>query len=244
MEQTGGALRLSLEAVHLNQEQASQRPGLQPGPYLAIAVEGSGSGMDSQTMARIFDPFFTTKGPRGTGLGLSVAHGIAQSLGGAIEVTSTSGQGARFTVFIPQVEAAPAEEPSGLQEIPTGRERVLLVDDEEALVEIGAELLAGLGYSVESFSDSQAALNRFLANPRDFDLVITDLTMPGVSGRDLALSIWEARPGFPVLVCTGFSQADALRDLLGQGPALVLTKPLGQRELAQAVRRALAAAWG
>jgi PAS domain S-box-containing protein len=243
MEPDGGTL-----AVSLREENLLDHPTLPPGRYLCLEVCDTGQGISSQDMARIFEPYFTTKQPgHGTGLGLSVVHGIVQELGGAIKVTSTPGQGSCFRVYLPMEESS-IEKASDTSEVaireqdaalpPGGRERILLVDDEEDVADMCRQALERLGYRVRTFYHSPEALAAFQADPEAFDLVITDQTMPHLTGPALAQQITRLRPDIPVIMYTGYNPG-----LSPPPPAAgireILPKPLGLHSLAWAVRRVL-----
>ncbi|WP_325644896.1 PAS domain S-box protein [Humidesulfovibrio sp.] len=238
--QSGGKLLVRTGVGPLPPELAA-RHRLNPGEYLTLMVEDQGPGIAPDVLGRIFDPFFTTKGPgEGTGLGLAVVHGIVASLGGAVWVESEPGQGARFLVLLPTQasgEEPPREaKPGDLR----GRERILLVDDEPDLLEFCAEALAPLGYHVATQSDPQAALEALLAEPDAFDLLVTDLNMPRITGLQLAEGLRPVRPDMPIVLITGFSRAIPSDRLETLGAVRLLPKPFSMGELALAVRQALA----
>ncbi|HAM72339.1 MAG TPA: hypothetical protein DCM86_11905, partial [Verrucomicrobiales bacterium] len=203
----GGAGRIEIteEVVEIASDGASPVPQLAPGSYLCIRVRDDGHGMDARTLERIFEPFFTTKGPgEGTGLGLAVVHGIMQSHDGAITVASCPGRGSTFHLYFPAVEAEIPSVTSGEDALPRGHgERILIVDDEAGIARFAARLLTRLGYHPTAVVDPVEALDRFLAAPGEFDALVTDLTMPRLTGVDLARRILAERPGLPVIFCTG-----------------------------------------
>jgi PAS domain S-box-containing protein len=235
----GGKLMVRTATGPLPPELAA-RHRLTSGEYLTLVVEDQGPGITPDVLGRIFDPFFTTKGPgEGTGLGLAVVHGIVTSLGGAVWAESEPGQGARFQVLLPTQasgeEAPRAAKPGNLR----GRERILLVDDEPDLLEFCSESLAPLGYHVTTQSDPQAALQTLLATPHDFDLLVTDLNMPRITGLQLAEGLRPVRPDMPIVLITGFSRAIPPDRLETLGAVRLLPKPFSMGELALAVRQAL-----
>ena len=188
-------------------QMALLHPDLRPGPCLRLTVTDTGTGMTPEVMERAFDPFFTTKKPgEGSGMGLAMAHGIVKDHGGAITVYSEVGKGSTFNVFFPQVEAEGLPSAAASAPLATGSEHILLVDDERAQVESIRNMLRRLGYKVVGKTDSQKALDLFLKDPRAFDLVITDQTMPHLTGAELADRILHVRPDIPVILCTGFSE--------------------------------------
>jgi two-component system cell cycle sensor histidine kinase/response regulator CckA len=243
MQPGGGLLEVELEDVDLDKGHAAwvrASTNLRPGLYRKLTVRDTGRGMEPEIADRVFEPYFTTKSPgQGTGLGLAVVHGIVQSHEGAISVESTPGKGSAFQVWLPRIMDAqlPAQVNQG--DLPGGRERLLFVDDEASLVEVARRMLERLGYEVDAFLSGVQALEAFSADPHGYDLVITDLSMPNMSGLHLTRKINQLRPETPVVLCTGFSQAlqtDQPRELGLNG---ILMKPLMWRDLALAVRRVL-----
>lgn len=233
-----GEIKVTLVSEDIKSGDSS---GLSPGMYLKMMVSDTGIGMDSTTKGRIFDPFFTTKSPgEGTGLGLSVVYGIVKSYGGTITVQSELGQGTAFCVYFPlfmraeiNKEAKPEESVSG------GKERILFVDDEEMLVELGKSLLSSLGYEVVGMSSSLAALELFSDHPEQFDLVITDMTMPNMTGIELAQKLLRLKPEMPVILCTGFSEAVTPESVKSSGVKDLIMKPFKRHQIAESVRRVL-----
>ncbi len=241
MNRGGGTISLSLQEVDLNAEEVSEHTGLKPGPYVQLAISDTGQGIDSETMERIFDPFFTTKKPgEGTGMGLAVVHGIVNEHQGIIKVDSRPGVGSTFQIFLPQIDqvseetfAAPA------LPIPAGKGTILFVDDEKPLVEYSKDILEYLGYEVVAQTDGPNALEAFMEAPAKFDLVITDMTMPNMTGFDLARKILRLRPDIPIVLCTGFSTAGSEQKAAAMGIHTFAKKPLGPRQLADIVNRIL-----
>ncbi len=244
MQEHGGVLDVSCHSVEVDAELAKEHPGLNPGLYMRLSVRDTGHGMDRLTLDRIFDPFFTTKQPgEGTGLGLAVVHGIMQSHDGAVTVASEPGAGTVFSLYFPAIEgraiAASREEPPE----PRGTgQRVLLVDDEPALVRIATRVLERLGYQVIPHTEATAALADFLARPDAFDLVLTDLTMPRMTGLELAREITARRPELPVILTSGYSGALDLTEIQEAGIREVLGKPFLARTIAEVVDRVLRSA--
>ncbi|MDQ1350887.1 MAG: hypothetical protein QG657_1189 [Acidobacteriota bacterium] len=211
-----------------------------PSPYLRLTVSDTGHGMTPEVMKHIFDPFFTTKKDEGgTGLGLSIVQGIVKNLDGEITVESEPGKGTSFHVFLPIYEKEAVEEEKEEQTIPGGKEHILLVDDKVALVNMCRKLLEKLGYEVIPCIDSIEALRIFCEDPRYFDLVITELTMPGISGKQLAQELINIKPDIPVILSTGFTREMCREDFSAVGIKSFLLKPYNNEELARVVRKVL-----
>ena len=236
-----GVLEVSLSPVDLSESDlaAQHIVDLKPGPYLKLSVSDTGTGMDKATLEHIFDPYFTTKEVgKGSGLGLAVVHGIVKRHEGAITVRSEPGKGTTFCVYIPRIEAAaeiPVETP---HEASTGTERILLLDDDPVIVEMGTAILGQLGYKVTAETDSFHALELFSAGPDEFDLIITDYTMPNLTGMDFIKEVRRIRPGMPVMLCTGFSEKVTPETIKDLGIELLM-KPYGVRQISEVVRRVL-----
>jgi PAS domain S-box-containing protein len=240
MSPEGGLLEVSLGAVELDADAADTYLDLKPGPYVRLTVADTGHGMDEAVKERIFDPFFTTKGPhKGTGMGLAVVHGIVKGVEGGITVYSEKGKGTRFDVYFPQVQGPPKRRSAASASPPTGTERILFVDDEEAIVRSVRPLLERLGYRVTTAVNSPEALEVFRSQPEAFDLVITDQTMPRMTGIDLAEEIMRIRPGMPVILCTGFSETISKKDIKTRGIRAFIMKPLTTKGMAEIIRHAL-----
>ena len=236
MREKRGRLTVSLSDA----SESSLSAGLEPRPYLRLTVRDTGTGMDAQVIKRVFEPFFTTKEPgQGTGLGLAVSYGIAKSLHGDITVESKPGKGSTFNVFLPRAEPSVQSDEAALGEIPGGTGLILFVDDDEAIVEWGRMALRRLGYKVVGVTDSQDALTVFLDNPGRFDVVVTDHTMPAVTGLDLAKEFVKARPDIPIILCTGYNENASPEKAKEAGIKEFLMKPVDKRDLAKAVRRVL-----
>jgi CheY-like chemotaxis protein len=214
--------------------------GMKPGPYARLMVRDTGAGIPADIMDKIFDPFFTTKAPgEGTGLGLSVVHGIVKEHDGRIAVESAPGKGAAFSLYFPKVEERVREETPGEEAVAAGHERILFVDDEAPLVEMGQEILADLGYKVESRTSGREALSLLRLDPSRFDLVITDQTMPEMTGIQLASELFAIRPDLPVILCTGFSQLIDEDKTKTAGVRAFAVKPLTKGEIARTIRLVL-----
>jgi CheY-like chemotaxis protein len=235
MRESGG----SLDDYVVTQSNGTPH-GVEPGRYVRLVVRDTGVGIDPDIRDRIFDPFFTTKGlGEGSGLGLSVVHGIVEQHEGYITVESEPGRGSAFTVYLPQIAAEMETGAVIDDEIPTGSERILFVDDEEALVEMGEDVLAELGYEVTSRMNGREALALFRADPSRFDLVMTDQTMPEMTGIDLAREILAIRPDMPIIMCTGFSHLVDADKPAAAGIRAFAMKPLTKREIAGTIRKVL-----
>lgn len=241
MREGGGELHIRLRHQYLDASGAAMHPDLHAGDYLRITVEDTGHGIPPEILERIFEPYFTTKEEReGTGLGLAVIHGIVRGHGGAITVESALEKGSAFHVFIPT--AASLEVPSdakGMAPLPRGHERILFVDDQNDLVEIGKEMLKTLGYAVITRTSSMEALELFRSQPEAFDLVITDLTMPNLTGDVLAKKILHIRPDMPIILCTGYDKEISRERALALGLREYLLKPVDLPTLARAIRAAV-----
>ena len=242
MDERGGMLLVSLGKVTVDRATSAAAPGIEPGSYLRLRVSDTGHGMPPEMMKRIFEPYFTTKEVgKGTGLGLAVVHGIVKSYGGGITVSSEPGKGSTFDVYLPRIEGSSnLLTPDRPEPLPLGRrERVLYVDDEKAIVEIGRNILEHLGYEVAGETSSVEALELFREQPDRFDLVITDMTMPNMTGDKLAQEILRIRPGMPIILCTGFSEHITEERARAMGIKEYVLKPLAIRDLAVAIRKAL-----
>jgi PAS domain S-box-containing protein len=237
----GGTLRVSLDAVHLTAARPATIGAVASGNYLVLKVADTGSGIGPEILERIFDPFFTTKEVgTGTGLGLSLVHGIVTELGGAIDVLSTPGAGSEFTVYLPR--SGNAADPNVDEEFAMprgGGQRVMIVDDEEPLVRLTVRTLEELGYVLAGFTSSTAALAAFRADPDQFDAVITDERMPGLSGTALIGEVRRIRSTIPILLMSGYLGADIVRRARDAGADELLKKPLKAQDLATTLARAL-----
>lgn len=240
MHEKGGLLEVGVTDADLDSEAVARYPDLSPGPYVVLTVSDTGQGMDRSVMERIFDPFFSTKGPgEGTGLGLAVVHGIVKDYGGAIDVCSEPGKGTTFRVFLPRVDEVAMAEAEMSASIPTGCERILLIDDEKAVVEPAQCLLEHLGYEIVSKTSAVEALEMFRADPDRFDIVITDHTMPHMTGQDLAGEFLRMRPDIPIILCTGFAEPSISETAKASGIRELIAKPVAIHELAETIRNVL-----
>ncbi|MGD0657908.1 MAG: PAS domain S-box protein [Syntrophorhabdales bacterium] len=240
MRRAGGTLTIRLVDTAFQFKDTLPDPDMKPGAYLKLMVEDTGTGMTEEVRSRIFEPFFTTKtGGQGTGMGLSVVYGIVKSYNGALTVDSAPGKGSTFTVYLPKIENLVQQEEAGARVVRGNQEHVLFVDDEELLTEVAGTMLKNLGYRVTTATDSREARRLFLEDPRAFDLVITDQTMPDLAGITLAQEMMRMRPDVPVILCTGYSETVSPENARKTGIREFLMKPLVKRELAEAIRRAL-----
>jgi len=241
MKEKGGTLTVRLENVEIHPDDGGAIK-IDPGPYVRLTVRDTGCGMDPNTLNRIFDPYFTTKGRgEGTGLGLAVVHGIIETYGGRIMVYSEPEKGTAFHVYFPRIDGASkmANRPEAPSPLPTGTERILFVDDEVPLANLGKRVLENLGYSVTAISSGMEALRLFSEKPGRFDLVITDLTMPEITGDSLAREMIRMRPGMPVIIASGFVDKSVRQKVTSTGAGAFIEKPLTAETLARTIRELL-----
>ena len=240
MRQAGGVLKVRLDVVVMDDAFVAQHPALHPGPHVRFTVQDTGPGIAPEILERIFEPFFTTKDiGEGSGMGLAVVHGIVSSHHGIITVESHFGKGTTFEVYLPQIEAQTDDDISPQASIPKGKGTILFVEDESALAFWGQETLQNLGYHVEVKTDVRQALAVFRAAPHRFDLVITDQTMPHMTGEMLAREIRRLRYDIPIILCTGFSHIIDADKAHEEGINAFLMKPLLAADLAQAIQHIL-----
>jgi CheY-like chemotaxis protein len=238
MGEAGGVLEVTLDEEMVENQELY--PEIRLGRFVRLRVRDTGYGMSKEVMERIFDPYFTTKEVGvGTGLGLAVVHGIVREHGGAVRVESEPGKGATFTILFPVLEREVASELAQQGDIPKGEGRILFVDDEEPLAELGRRMLVHLGYEVVTRTSSIEALEAFRAQPDKFDLVITDMTMPQMTGDRLAQAILKIRPDMPIILCTGFSQRVSDEKAKELGIKALVMKPLVMREIASKVKEVM-----
>ena len=242
MRESGGKLVVKLDQIDVKEDSPLLRQGISVGPYIRLAVSDSGKGMAPSVQKRIFDPFFTTKGVgEGTGLGLSVIHGVVTSHGGTIQVESREGGRTTFFIYFPCSTSMPSAGPS-VSVIPAssfGQGRVMFVDDEISIARCGKDMLEALGYEVTVFTNAADAFESFKRNPDHFDVLVTDQTMPGMTGDRLAQQVKTVRPKFPVILCSGFSYTMNEQKAGIMGLQAYLTKPVLMGDMARAIQAAI-----
>ncbi len=240
VQKKGGKFEVSLEAIEVKPGNRTEFQELELGNYVRLSVSDTGHGMDAKTRAQIFDPYFTTKAEgKGTGLGLSVTYGIVQKLKGEIKVYSESGEGTTFQVYLPQAASPPQAVTTIEIPMAMGTERILLVDDEKTILRMGKKVLEKYGYQVTTHMDSLAALAEFQEDPAHFDIVITDMTMPNMTGDTLAGHVKNLRPQIPVILCTGFSEKISKSNYKSDIIDELLMKPISIKAFNQTIRRLL-----
>ena len=240
MRDKGGVLSISTTDIDFEPDSPVLDADVEPGEYVQLVVADTGHGMEHHVMQRVFEPFFTTKGVgEGTGMGLAVVYGIVKSLNGTIAVESESGKGSTFRICLPVARADENQESVVVKTTPRGTEHILIIDDEELLVEWGQAALERLGYSVTALTDSMEALKLFSVDPSRFDLVITDQTMPNLTGLHLARKLMAIRTNIPIILCTGHSDSVSPEKAKDAGIKDFLMKPLGKQQLAEAIRKVL-----
>ena len=243
-----GVLEVRASDFILSDPANAPYPDMEPGPYLKLSVSDTGAGIDDLIKDRIFEPFFTTRESGGAGMGLSVVYGIVRSHQGAITVRSAPGRGSTFAVYLRKLKDAQASAAQGHEKPAArpvkGKRRILFVDDEEALVEVGKQMLERLGYEVVAEKDSVRALKQFQRDPGKFDLVITDQTMPNMTGIELAKRMMSIKKDIPIILCTGFSEVISSESAKAMGIREFVMKPIIKNEMAETIRRVIADAEG
>jgi CheY-like chemotaxis protein len=230
-----------LDTVRVDDLGGTETRGPESGEYVRLVVSDTGVGMPQEIQERIFEPYFTTKkAGEGTGLGLSVVYGIVKESGGRITVESEVGKGTTFSVLFPEAAKRESEQARNAQSgLPWGKERVLFIDDEPAIVNLGRKCLERFGYDVTTRQGSLEALEVFRNDPAGFDVVVTDMTMPNMTGDELAKEILSIRPDIPIVLCTGYSKQISEERAKEIGVRAFVLKPLTQQELANTVRKVL-----
>jgi PAS domain S-box-containing protein len=240
MEVKGGTLTISLQKKILSQDDLATESDLQPGTFVQLTIRDTGEGILPEIREKIFDPFFTTKEVgKGTGLGLSMVYSIVKSCNGSIACDSQLGEGTEFRILLPALQGHAAQENGSTDLTPYGKEHILLIDDEEMLVELGQAMLQRLGYNVTTRRNSLEALRTFQNQPDAFDLIITDQTMPGMTGVDLARHILQMRPHMPIILCTGYSSLITEDKAKAAGIKGFANKPLAKKDIGELIRKVL-----
>ena len=241
MDEEGGVLTVGLEDVHLEADFTESYEGLKPGDYLHFSVSDTGSGISLEIIESIFDPYFTTKAPdKGTGMGLATVHGIVKQYGGEIMVQSQVNKGSTFNVYLPITRKTLADiKPFQEKDLPSGTERILVIDDEPPIAKMTSQILKKLGYNVMFQTSSLEALEVFRSNPSDFDLIITDMTMPNMTGEKLAKELMKIRPDISIILCTGYSNKITDKTAADLGIKAFAYKPFAMKDLAMIVRKVL-----
>ena len=236
----GGIIDVTLENTLIDESHTTGRPDMAPGKYVHLIVSDTGHGIPEENFDQIFDPYFTTKDVgKGSGMGLAVVHGIVKDHGAIIKVESEIGKGTIFDIFFPAVEQEAIVDIATDEELPTGNEKILFVDDENSIVKLGRQRFERLGYKVEATTDPTEALTLFQSKPDYFDLVITDMTMPDMTGDKLAEKLLGIRSDIPIILCTGFSEKIDESRAKAMGIADYIEKPFGKRDFAFKVRKVL-----
>lgn len=241
MRGSSGILSVSLQKVKLGSDDHLMEHSLVPGDYLLLEISDTGQGISPESLTKIFEPYFTTKKiDEGTGLGLSVVHGIVKDHNGHITVYSEVGKGTTFRVYLPvEYEHEEIESQETVEEVSGGSERIIFVDDEKVLVRLGDKLLSNLGYEVAAFNNSAEAFQAFRETPENYDLIITDMTMPGMTGAELARKVKAIRSDVPIIICTGFIEDLDENSMTEMGIDAYLAKPVGRQELADTIRKVM-----
>ena len=240
MEEKGGTLELGLANVGIDEADLRRGLKLKPDDYIKLTVSDTGTGIAPETVELMFEPYFTTKAPgEGTGLGLAVVQGIVESYGGEIQIQSEPGKGSVFDVYIPIIKTDEPSIANEKEDLPTGSERILFIDDEAIIADLGGQILKRLGYSVTTKLNSIEALELFRSKPNDFDLVVTDMTMPNMTGDELAVEMMKIRPDIPVILCTGYSKKISDEIHSSNRIKALAYKPIVKADLAKTIRKVL-----
>jgi CheY-like chemotaxis protein len=241
MYEQGGILSVTLEEKSIDHAGSGSDHHMPPGRYAVVTISDTGNGISPDIIGRIFDPYFTTKPVgKGTGMGLSVVHGIVQNIGGKIYVESKIGHGTAFTIYIPATETMIFEKPKAYStESHYGNERILLVDDDEQLAHLGKLMLTRMGYQVTAKTNPLDVIEEFQLNPDQYNLVIADMTMPHISGDRLAEKLLEIKKDLPIILCTGFNERINKEIASSIGIKAFMMKPIEKTELARTIREVL-----
>lgn len=243
MEQSGGVLTVALGLEEISPEHAGAYLDLQAGRYTLLTISDTGHGMDDETKRRVFEPYFTTKPEgKGTGMGLAMVHGIVKNHNGTVHVYSEAGKGTEFKIYLPVIEEVEDTTAASVEKIKYGNgERVLFVDDEKTILDSGSQALTTIGYELTSLSCPAEALETFRANPWQFDVVITDRTMPKMTGPALAVELLSIRPDLPIILLTGLNNAVTSEEVKNTGIVKTISKPVSLARLSNAIHDALSA---
>lgn len=240
MDENGGVLQVELIPTKLTADDLVTEPNLKPGPYVRLSVKDNGIGIEEKDIDKIFDPYFTTKEiGKGSGMGLAVVVGIVKSYGGMITVDSKPGKGTTFYVYFPVIDKKVEKEIEENEDLPKGKEKVLVVDDEESVADMTMRRLENLGYQVTSKTNSKEALELFSSQSDSFDIIISDQTMPELTGEELAKKLLEIRPNVPIIICTGYSSKMDEEKAKSIGISAFIMKPVDKGELAKTIRQVL-----
>jgi len=240
MEETGGVLTITAQKISLDEKKVKLHPDLSAGDHLKITIKDTGPGISDDIADKIFDPYFTTKEVgKGSGLGLAIVHGIVQSQNGIIRLKSQIDKGTSFTIFFPTIKGHPAIEVELSKQLPSGKESILFVDDEAIIADLSQKTLEHFGYRVETRINPKEALDLFQIKPTAFDLVITDMTMPQMTGAELSEKILEIHPDIPIIICTGHSSLMDEKKAADMGISAFVMKPVEMQKMAKIIREVL-----
>ena len=240
MEEDGGILDICIKDIQLDNEEVKNYPSLNSGTYIKIAVSDTGTGIPKDVIDSIFEPYFTTKDQgEGTGLGLAMVHGIVESYGGMITVSSQLGNGSVFTIYFPVTKKLSKNKAHKSENQPKGTEKILIIDDEVSIIKLHKKVLEAIGYHVTTQTSSIDALALFKSKPKDFDLVITDMAMPKMTGDKLAMAMVDIRSDIPILLCTGYSKKLSNNPVTDYKIKVILKKPISQSDLTKTIRKVL-----